>query len=109
MISLQMITAVPVFQTSGDSVNDRSFFVRLDRTIATQHPDDCFVLVTATEELAVLACCSWIEDRLARRPVASPSRQQSYKHSQLFRLINDVVEMTEIGFVWFCEISIDEW
>jgi hypothetical protein len=48
-----MISTVARFETSRQRVNDCSLVIGLNRTITSQDPNDCFVLVSAAKELTI--------------------------------------------------------
>src|SRR5678815_3542479 len=103
-----MISTITGFESSCQSVNDCSLVISLNRSIAAQNPNDCFVLVSATKELTIPSCGAWVKDRFAGCPVTAPRGKKPDKHPQLFCFVNNEIDVLEICFVRLCGIAISK-
>src|SRR6185436_14522309 len=101
-----MISTVSGFESSGQCINDCSLVIGLNRSIASENPNDCFVFVSATKKLTIPSCSVWVKDRFAGCPVTAPRGKKPDKHPQFFCFVNNEIDVLEICFVRFSGIAI---
>ena len=109
MIGDEVRPSVPFPQSTSHRLDDLPVIAAVDVLIATQNPADRLVFVSGAEKPPVFSRVVDREDDIfwmRRTPVISPRRQHANEQLQFLGFVDDIVDMSEVGLVWFQRIFV---